>query len=147
MTAANDLGLSDAVPGQIVVHTDARLRPITLGNQVIAFRPTAPSKLYWAGRPAMRVVQSLHWLRNALAHDGDYKRILRGLRMILADKSQGPAISADLAAGLPTLPAWMQDVVRQLLDAQHGDDDRHHDDSARPRRPRQGRQDVGEMPV
>ena len=26
MTAANDLGLSDAVPGRIVVHTDARLR-------------------------------------------------------------------------------------------------------------------------
>ena len=48
MTAANDLGLSDAVPGRIVVHTDARLRPIKLGKQIIAFRPTAPSKLYWA---------------------------------------------------------------------------------------------------
>jgi hypothetical protein len=37
MTAANDLGLSDAVPGRIVVHTDARLRPIKLGKQIIAF--------------------------------------------------------------------------------------------------------------
>ncbi|HEY1856083.1 DUF6088 family protein [Acidocella sp.] len=45
MTAANDLGLSDAVPGQIVVHTDARLRPIKLGKQVIVFRPTSGTAL------------------------------------------------------------------------------------------------------
>lgn len=122
MTAANDLGLSDAVPGRIVVHTDARSRPIKLGKQVIAFRPTAPSKLFWAGRPAMRVVQALHWLRDALTDPDDRQRILRRLRAILADKDQGAAIAADLAEGLPTLPAWMQDLVRQLL-ADHGDDD------------------------
>ena len=34
LTAANDLGLSDAVPSKIIVHTDARLRPITLGAQI-----------------------------------------------------------------------------------------------------------------
>ncbi|VFU10182.1 conserved protein of unknown function [Methylocella tundrae] len=66
MTAANDLGLTDAVPAKIVVHTDARRRAIKLGNVTITFRPTAPSKLFWAGRPAMRVVQALHWLRDLL---------------------------------------------------------------------------------
>jgi len=115
MTAANDLGLSDAVPGRIVVHTDARLRPIRLGKQTIAFRPTAPSKLFWAGRPAMRVVQALHWLRDALADPDDRRRILRRLHKMLADEDQGPAIAVDLAEGLPTLPAWMQDIVRALL--------------------------------
>ena len=115
MTAANDLGLSDAVPGRIVVHTDARLRSIKLGKQVIAFRLTAPSKLYWADRPAMRIVQALHWLRDALTDPGDYRRIMRRLRAILADKDQGQAIAIDLAKGLPALPAWMQDVVRRLL--------------------------------
>ena len=50
MTAANDLGLTNAVPAKIVVHTDARLRPIKLGNLTITFKPTAASKLYWAGR-------------------------------------------------------------------------------------------------
>jgi Family of unknown function (DUF6088) len=123
MTAANDLGLSDAVPGRIVVHTDARLRPIKLGKQIIAFRPTAPSKLFWADRPAMRVVQALHWLREALADPDDRRRILRRLRTILADKDQGPAIAADLAKGLPTLPSWMQDIVRALV-ADDADDDR-----------------------
>lgn len=50
MTAANDLGLTNAVPSKIVVHTDARLRSIYLGNMIITFKPTAASKLYWAGR-------------------------------------------------------------------------------------------------
>ena len=27
---------------------------------VIEFKQTAPSKLYWAGRPAMRIVQTAH---------------------------------------------------------------------------------------
>jgi len=125
MTAANDLGLSDAVPGRIVVHTDARLRPIKLGQQTIVFRPTAPSKLFWADRPAMRVVQALHWLRGVLADPDDRRRILRRLRAILADKDQGPTIAADLALGLPTLPSWMQDIVRELV----SDDADHHDTS------------------
>jgi hypothetical protein len=123
MTAANDLGLSDAVPGRIVVHTDARLRPITLGKQTITFQPTAPSKLFWANRPAMRVVQALHWLRDALADPGDRRRIMRRLHKILTDKDQGPALAADLVSGLPTLPTWMQDVVRTLV-ADHADADR-----------------------
>ena len=37
--------------------------PITLTLQ---FKLTAPSKLDWAGRPAMRVVQALYWLRDGL---------------------------------------------------------------------------------
>jgi hypothetical protein len=128
MTAANDLGLSDAVPGRIVMHTDARLRPIKLGKQVIAFRPTAPSKLFWAGRPGMRIVQALHWLRDSLADPGDRRRILRRLRAVLANKDQGPAIAADLAEGLPTLPAWMQDLVRLLL-AERDDDQQQQQQS------------------
>ncbi len=122
MTAANDLGLSDAVPGRIVVHTDARLRPIKLGKQTIAFRSTAPSKLFWADRPGMRVVQALHWLRDALSDPNDRRRILRRLRAILANKDQGPVIAADLATGLPTLPAWMQAFVRELVASDASDD-------------------------
>jgi hypothetical protein len=128
MTAANDLGLSDAVPGRIVVHTDGRSRAIKLGKQIIAFRPTAPSKLFWADRPAMRVVQALHWLRDSLADPDDCRRILRRLRTILAEKDQGPAIATDLAKGLPTLPAWMQDVVRQLRVDGDDDQQQQHDD-------------------
>jgi hypothetical protein len=114
LTAANDLGLSDAVPAKIVVHTDARLRPIELGAQTITFKSTAPSRLYWAGRPGMRVVQALHWLRDMLSTDHD--RIARRLAAILADPDNGPAIAADLRGGLTSLPEWMRKFLRPLLE-------------------------------
>lgn len=130
MTAANDLGLSDAVPGQVVVHTAARLRPVRVGNLTIRFRLTAPSKLYWAGRPAMRVVQALHWLRNTLSDPQDQHRILRRLRAILDDPKHGAAIRADLSDGLPTLPTWMQTLVRDLVT--RNDADKSQSDTDRP---------------
>ena len=112
MTAANDLGLTDAVPARVTIHTDARRRSITLDNLVIEFRQTAPSRLYWAGRPAMRVVQALHWLKDTLGTDRE--RILARLTQVLADPTHGNAISDDLLQGFSTLPAWMQDLVREL---------------------------------
>ena len=77
LTAANDLGLTTAVPARVTVLTDARLRPITLGRQQIRFRAAAPSRLYWAGRPAMRIVQALYWLQDML--DTDRSRIVAQL--------------------------------------------------------------------
>ena len=114
LTAANDLGLTTAVPARVVVHTDMRRRSIPLGNLTIEFKLTAPSKLYWAGRPAMRVVQALHWLKDILASDTG--TILSPLAVILEDPVRGVAIREDLRVGLRTLPAWMQNVVRRMLD-------------------------------
>jgi hypothetical protein len=113
LTAANDLGLTTAVPSKVVIHTDARRRAIQLDNLTIEFKRTAPSKLYWAGRPAMRIVQALHWLKDTLPTDRD--RIVARLSSVLADHRYGKALRGDLRTGLPTLPAWMQDVVRELL--------------------------------
>lgn len=112
MTAANDLGLTDAVPARVTIHTDARRRSITLDNLVIEFRQTAPSRLYWADRPAMRVVQALHWLKDTLGTDR--ARVLARLTQVLADPTHGKVISDDLLQGFSTLPAWMQDLVREL---------------------------------
>ena len=112
MTAANDLGLTNAVPAHVTIHTDARRRSITLDNLVIEFRQTAPSRLYWADRPAMRVVQALHWLKDTLG--ADRERILARLTQVLTDPTHGKAISDDLLEGFSTLPAWMQDLVRAL---------------------------------
>jgi hypothetical protein len=69
LTAANDLGLTTAVPSRVTVLTDARLRPVRVGNQKIVFNTVAPSRLFWAGRPAMRVVQALYWLKDVLGSD------------------------------------------------------------------------------
>lgn len=121
ITAANDLGLTDAVPARIVIHTDARLKPIELGNLKIEFKTTAPSKLVWAGRPAMRVVQALHWLHDTLPRDS--QRIRRRLRSIFSDHRHGPAILEDLRQGFSTLPTWMQAFLRELIQETGKDQD------------------------
>lgn len=115
MTAANDLGLSDAVPGRVIIHSDARLKSLRLGNLTITFRPTSASKLYWAGRPAMRIVQALHWLKPKLANLEDAQRIRKRIEALLFDSKQGAALRKDLKQGLQVLPAWMQDFLRDLL--------------------------------
>lgn len=114
ITAANDLGLSDAVPARIVIHTDARLKNIDLGGLRVEFKKAAPSKLYWAGRPAMRVVQALWWLKDMLA--GDAPRVRKRLAYIFADPVHGPAIVADLRVGFSTLPTWIQDFLRDMIE-------------------------------
>jgi Family of unknown function (DUF6088) len=113
ITAANDLGLTDAVPARIDVLTDGRMRPIKLGNLTLNFHYAAPSRLYWAGRPAMRFVQAIHWLRDMLPSDDGQLR--RRLVSILRDPGHGRAIRDDLRAGLSALPEWLREIVRDLL--------------------------------
>ncbi|NKL24822.1 DUF6088 family protein [Rhizobium leguminosarum] len=125
MTAANDLGLTDAVPAKIVVHTDARRRPIKLGNVTITFRPTAASKLFWAGRPAMRVVQALHWLRDLLGREGESEHVKSKLAKLFKNPAMGAAIKADLATGITALPTWMWMFLKPLIEDETGDHDRH----------------------
>jgi len=115
MTAANDLGLTTAVPARIEVLIDARLKPIKLGNQQIHFKNAAPSRLFWAGRPAMRVVQALHWLQDVLSDEDERTRVAEVLRRLFADPEHGGAIRADLRAELSALPIWMQKFVRPLI--------------------------------
>lgn len=115
ITAANDLGLTDAVPAHVVVFSDARLQPIRLGNLVIQFKHAAPSKLFWSGRPAMRVVQALYWLKDMMSPNRDRSSVLDRLDRILNDPTHGAAIRSDLGANISILPGWMQQTVRELL--------------------------------
>lgn len=111
MTAANDLGFTNAVPAKVVVHSEARPKSIKLGNLAITFKQTAASKLYWAGRPAMRIVQALHWLRDTMSGDDTDQWRLR-LTALLADPIHGAELRKDLADGMGTLPSWMQEMLR-----------------------------------
>jgi hypothetical protein len=111
------------------VHTDARRRAIRLGNVTITFRPTAPSKLFWAGRPAMRVVQALHWLRDLLVREGESDQVKRKLTKLFEDPTAGPSLKADLIAGMTALPTWMWVFLKPLVESDAGVDRRHVDDA------------------
>ncbi|WP_235884808.1 DUF6088 family protein [Bradyrhizobium frederickii] len=128
ITAANDLGLTDAVPAKIVVHTEACRRAIKLGNVTITFRPTAASKLFWAGRPAMRVVQALHWLRDLLTREGENDQVERKLARLFEGPTAGPLLKADLTAGMSALPTWMRVFLKPLIETDAGLGRRHNDD-------------------
>lgn len=112
MTAANDLGLSDAIPARVTIYSDTRRRSVRLDKLVIEFKLAAPSRLYWAGRPAMRVVQALHWLNDMLPRDGDSIRTRLANR--LNNPDHGAAIRQDLADGFNVLPIWMQSFLRTV---------------------------------
>ena len=121
MTAANMLGFTNAVPAKIEVLVDARLRPVTLGNQKIVFKQAAPSRLYWAGRSGMYLVQALHWLHDVMSNDVEREAVRKTVRRMLADKETGPALLDDLKGGLSAMPIWMQDILRgPLSDATAG---------------------------
>lgn len=116
ITCANDLGLTNAVPGQVIILTDGRLRPITIDNLTIHFKLTAPSKLYWAGRPGMRIIQSLYWLGDIFKKNDEAQRnIFKKLGALLINSDKRNEICTDLKAGLSTLPMWMQDCLKELL--------------------------------
>src|SRR3990167_336852 len=117
LTAANDFGLTHAVLGKVVIHTDGRLRPIKLGNLTIQFKLTTPGKLYWAGRPAMRIVQALYWLHDSFAglSKTEQKSIQKKLIRILQDAKQGDVICKDLKNGLHLMPIWMQKWIQELF--------------------------------
>ena len=122
MTAANELGFTTAVPARIEVLVDARLKPIRFGNQEIHFRFAAPSRLYWAGRPAMRVVQALHWMQDMLSQESERQRVRVMLRRLFTDPRHGQTIRDDLRAGFSALPIWMQEFLRDLLGTADADE-------------------------
>jgi len=115
MTAANTLGLTNAVPAKIEVLVDARLKPIELGNQKIVFKHAAPSRLYWAGRPGMYLVQALHWVHDTMRAETERSKVDRTIRKLLTDSDEGPKLTEDLRIGLSAMPIWMQDILRKPI--------------------------------
>jgi len=112
MTAANTLGMTNAVPAKIKVLVDARLKPIKMGNQKIVFKHAAPSRLYWARRPGMYLVQALHWIHDTMQAETERSKVDQIVRKLLNDRDKGPKLADDLRIGLSAMPIWMQDILR-----------------------------------
>ena len=96
---------------------DARLKPIELGNQKIVFKHAAPSRLYWAGRPSMYLVQALYWIHDAMRSEFERSKLDRTIRKLLADEEDGARLAEDLRTGMSAMPIWMQEILRNPLAA------------------------------
>lgn len=116
ITAANDLGLTNAVPAHIIIRTDGRLRPIKLNNLVIEFKLTAASKLYWAGHPAMRIVQALYLVHDSIKNNELMTcEVKNKLTTWLRGSAQRKEMCEDLRTGFHAMPLWMRRWVEELL--------------------------------
>jgi hypothetical protein len=88
---------------------------------MIQFKLASPSKLIWADRPAMRIIQALHWLKDGIKQkDPSIKTAIQNsLAKILNDPKSGAAIQQDLNKGFANLPAWMHPLLKSLSGNAH----------------------------
>lgn len=117
LTCANDLGLTNLVPGKIEILTDGRLRSITIQNLTIQFKHTAPSKLYWADKSSMRIIQALYWLKDVInSTDSTESQVIKNkLVKILTNSDQKEKLLSELHQGLYTLPSWMHIFLKEIF--------------------------------
>ena len=90
MTAANDLGLTDAVPAKVVVHTDARRRAIKLGNVTITFRPTAAQQAVLGRATGDARGPSASLAARSLGPRRESDQVKRKLGKLFEDPTAGP---------------------------------------------------------
>lgn len=136
MTAANDLGLTTAVPARSTIYADTYPRTIEIEANAgdlnatkpviytLDFKRIAAKTAYWAGRPAMRIVQALGWFRDDRSSLGP---AVNGIIRHLAQSPHRQAILQDLRENIQALPAWMFSVVNTITAALPPADDNEKD--------------------
>lgn len=118
LTAANDLGLTNMVPGQIIVLTDGRLASISIQNLKIKFQKVTPRKLYWADKKSMRIVQALHWLKDIINTNAEETELIKKkIVAYIRNSEQKMTLLQELQDDLYTLPNWMQTFLKEMFAA------------------------------
>ena len=110
LVAANQLGLTNAVPAKVCYVTDGHSRTLKIEGRTVRFRHAGPSVMRWAGRPAAPVVQALRWLGPLAAAD---REIAPTLRRHLPD-----SVKFDLLHNSRDLPGWALPLVRSIASNQ-----------------------------
>ena len=123
MTAANDLGLTTAVPARSTIYADTYPRTIEIeasaGDPKAAkpvvykldFKRIAAKTAFWAGRPAMRVVQALAWFRD---EKSSFDAAVNGIVRHLSRDPNREMVAEDLRDNIHAVPAWMYPLVETI---------------------------------
>lgn len=141
MTAANDLGLTTAVPARSTIHADTYPRAIEIEANAGDPKATAPviykldfkrisaKTAFWAGRPAMRVVQALAWFRD------ERPSLEAAVNAIVRHLSRDPnrqKVAQDLQDNIQAVPAWMYPLVETIAEELASGDQNNPIDSTEP---------------
>ena len=104
--AANQLGLTNAVPARISFVTDGHSRALKIDGRTVRFRHAGPSVMQWTGKPAAAVVLALRWLGPGAASDA---HVISTLNRNLPDH-----VKMDLLHHRRDLPRWALPLARSL---------------------------------
>ena len=110
LVAANQLGLTNAVPAKVSFVTDGHSRTLKIDGRTVRFRHAGPSVMQWAGKPAAPVVQALRWLGPAAAADAE---VVSTLSRCLPDD-----VKLDLLKNSRDLPGWALPLARDITSDQ-----------------------------
>lgn len=106
LAAANQLGLTNALPAKASYVTDGSSRTAKIDGRTVRFRHAGPSVMRWAGRPSAPVVQALRWLGPEAAADAQVVSIL--------SRHLPDAVKRDLFQNSRYLPGWALPLVRSI---------------------------------
>ena len=124
MTAANDLGLTTAVPARSTIYADTHPRTIEIEANAgdakatkpviytLDFKRVSAKTAFWAGRPAMRVIQALGWFRDQRSN---LETVVDGIARHLNQSPHRRAIIEDLRNNIHAIPAWMYSAVNTII--------------------------------
>jgi hypothetical protein len=123
MTAANDLGLTTAVPARSTIYADTYPRTIEIEANagdakakkpviyILDFKRISAKTAFWAGRPAMRVIRALHWFRDERSN---LETVVDGIVRYLARSPHRQPIIQDLRENIHAIPAWMYQAIETI---------------------------------
>ncbi len=110
LVAANQLGLTNAVPAKVSFLTDGHTRTLKIDGRTVRFRHAGPNVMQWAGRSAAPVIQALRWLGPDAARDA---QVVSVLRRHLPDD-----VKLDLIQNSRDLPGWALPLARSVTSDQ-----------------------------
>lgn len=106
LAAANQLGLTNALPAKASYVTDGSSRTVKIDGRTIRFRHAGPSVMQWAGKPSAPVVQALRWLGPEATADAQVASIL--------SRHLPDAVKRDLFQNSRHLPGWALPLARSI---------------------------------